>query len=136
MLINFLNMSERTSYYTLMIYLGICGLGIGPSMPLYTLAVQNATPVQFIGQATAVCQFIRQIGGVIAASILGLVLNFSINQLNSIKANSANHGNADLRIHLFSIGTGHIFETLIFMVSAGLVATLFVPELPLRKRNG
>jgi len=130
------NMSERTSYHALMIYLGICGLGIGPSMPLYTLAVQNATPVQFIGQATAICQFFRQIGGVIAASILGLVLNLSINHLNSVRANPADQNYAALRVHLFAIGTGRIFETLIFMVAAGLVATLFVPELPLRKRHG
>jgi EmrB/QacA subfamily drug resistance transporter len=39
------------------LYMLICGLGLGPSMPLYTLAIQNAVPLQLIGQATSAGQF-------------------------------------------------------------------------------
>ena len=34
----------------------LCGLGVGPSLPLFTLAVQNAVDVRLLGQATSLAQ--------------------------------------------------------------------------------
>ena len=52
----------------------LAGLGVGPSMPLFTLAVQNAVDVRFIGQATSASQFFRQTGATVGAAIMGAVL--------------------------------------------------------------
>ena len=52
----------------------ITGIGIGPSMPLYTLAIQNAVDVRKLGQATSASQFFRQIGGAVGTAIFGTVL--------------------------------------------------------------
>ncbi|MBX7100016.1 MAG: MFS transporter [Myxococcaceae bacterium] len=49
----------------------ICGIGLGPSIPLYTLAVQNAVPPQQIGVATSVAQFFRQMGSTIGIALAG-----------------------------------------------------------------
>ncbi len=60
------------------LYMVITGLGIGPTMPLYTLAIQNAVDVRRLGQATSASQFFRQIGGAIGTAILGTVLSVTL----------------------------------------------------------
>jgi EmrB/QacA subfamily drug resistance transporter len=50
------------------------GLGLGPSFPLYTLAVQNAVRRDQIGVASSGNMFMRQIGSAIGAAIMGAVL--------------------------------------------------------------
>lgn len=52
----------------------VMGIGMGTSMSLYTLIVQNALPNR-IGQATSTLTFFRSIGGVIALSVMGSLLN-------------------------------------------------------------
>ncbi|HEX7002092.1 MAG TPA: MDR family MFS transporter [Trueperaceae bacterium] len=60
------------------VYMVITGLGVGPALPLYTLAVQNAVDARRIGQATSATQFFRQIGGAVGTAILGTVLATSL----------------------------------------------------------
>jgi EmrB/QacA subfamily drug resistance transporter len=64
-------MTVQTPYWHVPTFMLICGLGMGPSMPLYTLAVQNAVDMRKIGQATSATQFFRQIGGAIGAALMG-----------------------------------------------------------------
>lgn len=52
----------------------LAGLGMGPSLPLFTLAIQNAVDVRRVGQATSAAQFFRQIGGTVGAAVMGTVL--------------------------------------------------------------
>jgi len=52
----------------------MAGLGVGPSLPLFTLAIQNAVDVRFIGQATSASQFFRQTGATMGAAVMGAVL--------------------------------------------------------------
>lgn len=52
----------------------IVGLGIGVSMSLFTIIVQNAFPQRMLGQVTAGLQFFRSIGGTIGIAILGTVM--------------------------------------------------------------
>ena len=48
----------------------ITGLGIGPTMAVFTIVVQNAVPVRVLGVATSNLTFFRQMGGVVGLSIL------------------------------------------------------------------
>jgi EmrB/QacA subfamily drug resistance transporter len=68
------SMSVNVSYWQVTLYMVLCGLGLGPAMPLYTLAIQNAVEDDKIGQATSANQFFRQIGGTVGAALLGTVL--------------------------------------------------------------
>ncbi|GCF08444.1 DHA2 family efflux MFS transporter permease subunit [Dictyobacter arantiisoli] len=52
----------------------VLGLGLGSSMSLYSLIVQNALPTR-IGQASAALIFFRSIGGTLALGLMGSVLN-------------------------------------------------------------
>jgi len=67
-------MSVDTSYWQVTLYMTICGLGLGPTFPLYTLAIQNAMELRYIGQATSTSIFFRQIGGTVGAAIMGTML--------------------------------------------------------------
>jgi EmrB/QacA subfamily drug resistance transporter len=71
-------MTVSTAASTVTLYMIICGLGVGPSLPLYTLAIQNAIDPRKVGQATSASQFFRQIGGTIGAAVMGTILASSI----------------------------------------------------------
>lgn len=71
-------MTTETSFLLATAYMVLCGLGLGPSFPLYTLAIQNAVDPQHIGQATSASQFFRQIGGTVGAAVMGTVLATSL----------------------------------------------------------
>jgi EmrB/QacA subfamily drug resistance transporter len=58
----------------------ILGLGLGPSLPLLPLIVQNHFGPRDTGVVTGSTQFFRTIGGAIGSSVLGTVFN---NQLSS-----------------------------------------------------
>lgn len=49
----------------------VMGVGLGTTFPLFTIAVQNAVPYQFLGAATSSTQFFRSIGGSIGLAIFG-----------------------------------------------------------------
>ncbi|HEX8441896.1 MDR family MFS transporter [Archangium sp.] len=51
----------------------LVGLGLGPSLPLYTLAIQNAVPPGQVGVATSSVTFFRQMGSTIGVALLGTV---------------------------------------------------------------
>lgn len=67
-------MTVETGYWEVTFYMVLCGLGLGPALPLYPLAIQNAVDPRMIGQATSASQFFRQMGGVVGAAIMGTVL--------------------------------------------------------------
>ena len=52
----------------------ILGIGLGPALPIYTLAVQNSVNPREIGAATSSSQFFRQIGSTIGVAVFGTIL--------------------------------------------------------------
>ncbi|MDB5178757.1 MAG: transporter, partial [Patescibacteria group bacterium] len=61
-------------------YMLVLGLGLGPSLPLLPLIVQNHFGPKDTGVVTGATQFFRTIGGAVGASVLGTVFN---NQLTT-----------------------------------------------------
>jgi EmrB/QacA subfamily drug resistance transporter len=53
----------------------IAGFGLGITMPLYTIAVQNAVPYKILGTATSSTAFFRSIGGSVGLAIFGSIMN-------------------------------------------------------------
>lgn len=58
----------------------VVGLGLGPVQSLYSLAAQNAAPLNQIGIATSNSQFFRQIGSTVGIAIFGTVLTQNLVQ--------------------------------------------------------
>jgi MFS family permease len=67
-------MGPDVSYGSVTLYMVLAGVGVGPGMPLFTLAIQNAVDVRLVGQATSASQFFRQTGATVGAALMGTVL--------------------------------------------------------------
>ena len=67
-------MSVNTSYAQAVANIVIMGVGLGVTLPLYTLAIQNAVDHRVMGVATSTAQFFRTIGGTLGLAFLGSVL--------------------------------------------------------------
>jgi EmrB/QacA subfamily drug resistance transporter len=53
----------------------VVGIGLGATMPIFVLAVQNALPYRMLGVSTAAIQFFRSVGGTMGVAIMGSLLN-------------------------------------------------------------
>ena len=71
-------MGPEVPYSRVAIFTVMCGLGVGPAMPLFTLAIQNAADVRFIGQVTSASLFFRQIGATVGAALMGTLLGTTL----------------------------------------------------------
>jgi EmrB/QacA subfamily drug resistance transporter len=81
-----------STYASVVVSTIVTGFGLGITMPLYTIAVQNAVPYSMLGTASASVPFFRSIGGAVGLAILGSVMNnrfaseFTSQIPNTIKA--------------------------------------------------
>lgn len=58
----------------------ILGLGLGPTLPVFTLIVQSAFSQARTGQVTAGVQLARSVGGTVGTAILGGVMNAKLTE--------------------------------------------------------
>jgi EmrB/QacA subfamily drug resistance transporter len=61
----------NTDLPVLWLWMFITGVGIGPTLSVFTIVVQNAVPFSKLGVATSNLTFFRQIGGSIGLALLG-----------------------------------------------------------------
>lgn len=122
-------------YWQVTLYMVIAGLGVGPGLPLYTLAIQNAIDPRKVGQATSAAQFFRQIGGAVGAAVMGTILATTLTGAFGALAGSAALEGVDARAiqggELASTGGADIGTTIrqAFADQAdALVAALESPE--------
>jgi MFS family permease len=67
-------MGPNTDYLIVIRNMIIVGLGMGPAMPVFTLAAQNAVKMTQLGVVTSLTQFARSIGSTIGVAIFGSLL--------------------------------------------------------------
>jgi EmrB/QacA subfamily drug resistance transporter len=65
----------------------IVGLGIGPGLPLYLLAIQNAVSPWQVGMATSSVTFFRQMGSTLGVAVMGAV--FAATLASEVSARTA-----------------------------------------------
>ena len=58
-------LTATTDYPVMFLWMFITGLGIGPTLSVFTIIVQNAVPFSVLGVATSNLTFFRQIGGTV-----------------------------------------------------------------------
>jgi EmrB/QacA subfamily drug resistance transporter len=132
----------------------IMGLGLGPTMSTFNIAVQNAVERSQIGVATSSSQFFRQIGGTVGVAVFGAVLTqrlagsaphpgdhaFGLGDLQRLAMASGGEGGGgaivlppevremvvDALQTVFHIGVG--------IAICGLLLVLLIPALPLASR--
>jgi EmrB/QacA subfamily drug resistance transporter len=67
-------MGADTPYQVVVRNMIILGLGMGPTMPVFTLAAQNAVRVSQLGVVTSLTQFGRSIGSTLGVALFGSIL--------------------------------------------------------------
>jgi EmrB/QacA subfamily drug resistance transporter len=67
------NLRADTELPVLWSWMFVTGLGIGPTLAVFTIVVQNAVPVRDLGVATSNLTFFRQVGGSVGLAALGTI---------------------------------------------------------------
>jgi len=65
------NLQADTNPWVLRGWMFLAGLGVGPTLSVFTIVVQNAVPFRFLGAATSNLTFFRQVGGSVGLAIVG-----------------------------------------------------------------
>lgn len=115
-------MNENTSYYLLIIYSTILGIGSGMAYNIFNVAVQNAFTLRDIGIVTASMRFFRNIGTIVFVPIFGYIMNFT---LLSSTALTVSYTQA------LVLSIQNIFLAAIVLALAGLIIAFFLKEIPL-----
>ena len=66
---------------TIWLWQFVLGVGIGPTLAVFTIVVQNAVPFRKLGVATSNLTFFRQIGGTIGLSVAGTMFGSQLTNL-------------------------------------------------------
>lgn len=169
------HMDDHATQWIVMRNMVVTGLGIGVTMSLFTIVVQNAFPFGQLGQVTGSLQFFRSIGGTIGVALLGAAMTSRFKAeltaklppglahalppsaqslLGNPQALVSPEATAALRAHLAALGPagvslanlflravrtslaaaiGDVFMLGTVLLLLGLIATFFLPEIPLRR---
>lgn len=65
------NLRAGTDIWLLRAWMLVLGLGIGPTLAVFTIVLQNAVPIAVLGAATSALTFFRQIGGSVGLAVAG-----------------------------------------------------------------
>jgi EmrB/QacA subfamily drug resistance transporter len=140
-------MDAATGSATAMVYMGLLGIGIGMSMPVMLVAVQNAAELRDIGVATATVAFSRSLGGSFGAAILWSVLLAALGRYLAASGGALGTellaggpgATAHLAPELRALLIPALVQSfhLVFAIAAGIaaasvLAAWFLKELPLR----
>lgn len=84
----------------------LLGLGLGPSMPLYTIAIQNAVEPRQLGVSTAMVTFFRQMGSTVGIAVVGSLFAVTLTQQMTTRLASATAGLPPELVQRFTRGGG------------------------------
>ncbi len=82
----------------------LLGLGLGPSIPLYTLAVQNAVDPRKMGVATSMTTFFRSMGSTVGIAVVGSMFATTLSEGVSTRLAKATEGLPPQLVQRFSQG--------------------------------
>ncbi|MEX1031652.1 MAG: MDR family MFS transporter [Paenibacillaceae bacterium] len=78
MILSMVMLANMNSVWLAVASMAVFGVGLGLSMPVFTLTVQNAVPSSQLGVVTAASTLFRNLGGTIGIAVLGSVMNSSM----------------------------------------------------------
>jgi len=141
--------SLDTPLAVICLYMAVMGTGLGSSMQILTLIVQNEFPHRLVGTATAANNYFRQVGSSLGAAVVGSLFVARLTTLiaerlpasggasgssNSLTPVLINSLPAPIRLIIVQSYNDALVPIFVFMVPLGLLAALllaFVKETPL-----
>jgi len=156
----FSTLSVDTPIQQAMVYMVVTGIGLGLTMQMLVISVQNSLPPQDMGLSTSAVTFFRSMGGTLGAAVSLAILFGTV--LGNIKdrlldspykafAGQLNGGKLNDTTALFSklpapikhivlqgfADSMHtVFLVVAFLVVPAFVLTFFIKEVPLRSTGG
>lgn len=137
-----------TPLWVLMSYLFVVGAGIGLSMQILVLVVQNSFPDSQVGTATASNNFFREIGASLGGAVVGALFTSRLTDLIAERMPGGGAGDTnsftpaavneqpdqirDIIVGAYNDSLTPVFAMLIPMLIAGLILVIFIKEVPLR----
>ena len=130
-------------------FIGVLGIGLGMSMQILVLIVQNSFPNSQVGTATASNNYFRQIGASLGASLVGSLFTMRLADeltsrlssaggvaggMNSLTPDAVRHLPAAVREQIIAAYNEALAPLYLYMVPLALLAfvlLLFVRETPL-----
>jgi MFS family permease len=124
----------------------LLGLGMGPTIPLVPLTIQNAVPLPVMGAVTSLATFFRQMGATMGLAVLGTVFAASLGVPGLPLGEGGGARDAGLLAHadpaallaLKSAFAGAVRRVFWFSAAfqgLAVVAVLLLPDLRLRGRG-
>ncbi len=140
-----------TPYWQAAIFMALVGAGMGLSMQVFVLAVQNSVEFKELGTATSAAAFFRSIGGSIGVAVFGAIFanrtlanlpevlrakgqastHFTPAQLNALPASL--HA---AYLDAFAHGLHIVFLAAVPFSALGVILALMLREVPLRATTG
>ena len=105
----------------------VVGIGFGPVVSLYVLAVQNALPPERTGVATASVSFFQQLGSTVGLAVLGATFAAILAGAGDL----SRPGSAAFR-ETYTGAISALFRVAALIAGVGMVVTALLPEVPLR----
>ncbi|HLT30990.1 MAG TPA: MDR family MFS transporter [Myxococcaceae bacterium] len=113
----------------------LLGLGLGPGMPLFTIAIQSAVPMRQVGVATSSATFSRNLGSTIGVAVMGTV--FATTLLSHGIGGEALTGQlTGPAQQALTQAISGIYKTNFWIAGLGLLVTFLLPSVVLRKAAG
>lgn len=124
-------METSRGYWIIEPAIFLLGTGLGLVMPNMTIAVQNALPLARRGVGTAMLAFFRSLGGLLGVTASGAILAHQLHQ-HGVEAVSALGAHAAVQtVEVYRHAIASVFGAGAVLLLLGLLALLFLPELPL-----
>jgi EmrB/QacA subfamily drug resistance transporter len=144
---------DQSSAVVMGLDMAVFGFGLGLTMQVLIIAVQNAVDYSDLGTATSGATYFRSIGGSFGASIFGTILN---NRLHDNVSNALHSGTLSPRfpierviaaptsvralpkaeaapfLHIYAISVQTVFLVAVPITAVAFLLTLFLREVPLR----
>jgi EmrB/QacA subfamily drug resistance transporter len=144
----------ETPYWKAAIYMACVGAGLGLTMQVMVLAVQNSVSFKDLGTATSVATFFRSIGGSVGVAVFGAIYANQLaaslpDSLRRAGGASAHFTPADLDrlqardpslhaqyLHAFDHALHIVFLAAVPFAALGILLALLLREVPLRNAPG
>ncbi len=121
-------MDTTTAVWTVTLEMIVIGVGFGIIQPIYTIAGQNAIPVERLGTGTGAMNYLRALGSLLGTAVLGAIVTHSASGGGSTGPSLAARQALALSIQ-------HAFLVTLGVGVAMLLVALFLKDVPLRKRG-
>jgi EmrB/QacA subfamily drug resistance transporter len=144
-LVLFARLEVDTAYWQIAVSAFVFGAGLGFSMQVITVAVQNAVPFRDLGTATSSITFLRSLGAAIGVAFMGAILGSRLTHYLGDLAGASDVPTNDVEairllpddvkafvLNAYTMAINDIFLASIPFALLALVTVFFLKEIPLR----